>query len=302
MAEAVPCGHKYDEGCIESWLTVAQMPKPPQFLNGLPTCPLCRGEITHLKVKGNTNPIQRPAEAVAAANGVLSDGQALILSVAAQNLDSVDDLIENGDISEYFLNLAAIRAAETDQIEILQRILANGAVISDKTRGFALEHAARLGNREMVQLLLLNGQIPIEQLGKSVELAAEIGRDDIVELLCNQGEIPKENLGFAVVLAAQIGRLDLVNFLLGQGSISPDRRGLAACRALEINRPDIAAAILRTGSIPKERWDQILNIAKQKRFREIVRILMMPSATSILIMAAVSQFFLFSAAQSMIQA
>ena len=118
-------------------------------------------------------------------------------------------------------SLALEMAAENGQLEIVQSLILNSE-ISDYNKFEALRKAGRQGHLEIVKLLMVNGAIQASyQRGSALTGAAAHGHLNVVQALLANGPISDKDRGFAVQLASENNYLEIVQFLIAGGAIIP---------------------------------------------------------------------------------
>jgi hypothetical protein len=143
-----------------------------------------------------------------------------------------------------------VSAAKRGHLDMVARLLQNGAQISEGQRGQAVCNAAYHSDLDMVARLLQNGaQISKVHRGQAVCNAAGNGHLEVVErLLQNDAQISYEDRGIAVRIAAGKGHLQVVEMLLQNGSISDEHRGQAVRNAAVQGHFQVIKRLLQNGA------------------------------------------------------
>jgi len=193
-------------------------------------------------------------------------GIAVIEATRRGYLQVVQELLQNGLISDEHRGWAVVHAAHTRRLDIIQALLVNGA-ISDEARGLAVRDAAAVvGHLYIIQALLQNGPISVVDRGKAVVYAAQFRHPEVVLALLQNGPISVVDRGGAVVYAAMGGHTQVIRELMR----GPENSFIF------VNHPQIDEAILRT---------------VQSGNAEVLEALLtnIPSITSILQQSAITQ-------------
>jgi hypothetical protein len=142
-------------------------------------------------------------------------------------------------------------------LEVLGKRLADGGIISEELRGDTVINAAKSGHLEIIQALLANGAISEHDRGVAVRAAADQGGHlaciTAIKALLAHGAISEADIGEAVAAAALGGHLDCITALLANRAISEHYRGRAvvnaAGRAAGRDQLEIIKALLANGAI-----------------------------------------------------
>jgi ankyrin repeat protein len=174
------------------------------------------------------------------ANGAISKedrGIAVRNAALGGRLDIIQALLANrATIPQKDRGWAVGLAAQNGHQGVVEELLQNGS-ISNNDRGDAVIEAARANHHEIIRTLLQNGTIVPYFRGSALIFAAQKGHTQVVQaLLANGAIIPPEDRGMAVVAAAENLRVEVVRALLANGPIfETDRdRALDALNAMEL--------------------------------------------------------------------
>jgi ankyrin repeat protein len=157
-----------------------------------------------------------------------------VMSALEENLVDVAFHISRAAPFEHY-SVIIKAAIKQKQWEMIPELLAK-LPEDKKTRfhGHALMKAADAGSLDAVQMLLKEGSISGEYLGKAIFLAIGGGRRDIVEAVlqkCPEGPIFNDRS--AILFAVKKGLLDILRLLIPGDRISENNCGMAVCLAAD---------------------------------------------------------------------
>jgi ankyrin repeat protein len=144
---------------------------------------------------------------------------------------------------------------------------------------YALESAARLGNSNIVELLLHSRtDISADYIGRALFSAARGGHTSIVELLLqSRNDIPADYVNYSLCNAARAGHRATVELLLQSGTNIPVTRvGWALRNAAKKRHTPIVELLLQNRTdIPADDVGRALCIAAGDGHRDIVELLLL---------------------------
>ncbi len=179
MAMLNPCRHRMDASCIKQWIF-----SPNQWFrpDRTATCPLCRGDVADLTIRGET---KTPSQIVDEAN------HPLLIAIESGDLGAVQDAIADREliITAHTRGLSVIHAARSNRFDLLEILLASGP-ITDPDRGRAVKWAAQSGHLNCVRALLHSGSISAEDRETAKMRAQTLGHHEIVSALQPKSRLP----------------------------------------------------------------------------------------------------------------
>ena len=175
-------------------------------------------------------------------------------------------------ISAEFIGRALAQAAKNGQLQIVNHLLSNNE-ISIQNRSVALENASKSGFYEVVKSLLSKGGIVHEHRVTAVLSAAENGHSEILEVLLEGHVLTKEDRSWAVRCAAIGCHTESVKILLQNGPISDSMRIMALISAVSFNALDMTRHLLDCGPIPQQDRQLLLTVAQSRNNHEVHQML-----------------------------
>ena len=140
-----------------------------------------------------------------------------------------------------------VAAAQAGDTPALQQLLNEGP-ISELIRGQAAATAARNGHYDALQLLLQSGRISEFDRLLGITLATEFNRLPIIQLLLLNITLSEEDRGIAVRGAARYARFDIAQALLANGPIPDIYRYRSLADAAANHQHAIMREVLKTAS------------------------------------------------------
>ncbi len=193
--------HIFHAHCINRWITQQRLNRR-RASAPFPTCPLCKGRMTHL------NGVEIPREEI----------PPLISAVRSRNTEAIRRVVSRGvqGISQEVYYQALNEARENAEILRVLLIL----MLSPEE---AIEHFSSLGFLEVVQVLLENGGLSERSRGRAVVQASKRGHADIVQALLRNGSISREHRNKAHSWASRHGHEGVVQVLSENSSSVKNR-------------------------------------------------------------------------------